>query len=148
MEVEALVAPSSLGTPRRAVVGWDQNRLAMVLAVLEARAGVKLQGHDVYLNVAGGMKVREPAADLAVAAALVSSLSGRAIPLDAVLFGEVALSGSVRPVGQAEARLKEAAKLGLTQAVIASGGEMTPPKGMRLKPVETVADLTAWIASL
>jgi DNA repair protein RadA/Sms len=120
----------------------------MVLAVLEARAGVKLQGHDVYLNVAGGMKVREPAADLAVAAALVSSLSGRAIPLDAVLFGEVALSGSVRPVGQAEARLKEAAKLGLTQAVIASGGEMTPPKGMRLKPVETVADLTAWIASL
>ncbi len=148
MEVEALVAPSSLGTPRRAVVGWDQNRLAMVLAVLEARAGVKLQSHDVYLNVAGGMKVREPAADLAVAAALVSSLSGRAIPLDAVLFGEVALSGAVRPVGQAEARLKEAAKLGLTQAVIAPGGEMTPPGAMRLKPVETVADLTAWIASL
>jgi DNA repair protein RadA/Sms len=148
MEVEALVAPSSLGTPRRAVVGWDQNRLAMVLAVLEARAGVKLQGHDVYLNVAGGMKVREPAADLAVAAALVSSLSGRAIPLDAVLFGEVALSGSVRPVGQAEARLKEAAKLGLSLAVIGSGGEMAPPRGMRLKPVETVADLTAWIASL
>ncbi len=149
MEVEALVSPSTLGTPRRAVVGWDQNRLAMVLAVLEARAGVKLQGHDVYLNVAGGMKVKEPAADLAVAAALVSSLTGRAIPLDAILFGEVALSGSVRPVGQSEARLKEAAKLGLSRAVVAGGGaDISAPKGIALKTVETVADLTAWIAAL
>ena len=99
-ELQALVSPSPLGTPRRAVVGFDSNRLAMILAVLEARAGLRIGAHDVYLNVAGGLKVREPAADLAAAAALVSSLHGAPLPAQAVLFGEIALSGAVRPVGQ------------------------------------------------
>ena len=100
VEIQALVAPTSLGTPRRAVVGWDPSRLSMVLAVLEAHCGVKLGGHDVYLNVAGGLRISEPAADLAAAAALVSSLAGASLPADAVYFGEVSLSGAVRPVAQ------------------------------------------------
>ena len=147
MEVQALVSPSSLGTPRRAVVGWDSNRLAMVLAVLETRAGISIGAHDVYLNVAGGVKVREPGADLAVAAALVSSLSGIALPLNAVFFGEVALSGAVRPIGQSELRLKEAAKLGLGQAVMAGGGEVSRVKDVRIKPLDDLSGLAAWITA-
>jgi DNA repair protein RadA/Sms len=118
VEMQALVAPTTLGTPRRAVVGWDQSRLAMVLAVLEAHCGVRLSGHDVYLNVAGGLRIQEPAADLAAAAALVSSLANAPLPSDAVYFGEISLSGMVRPVAQAAARLKEAAKLGFARAYV------------------------------
>src|SRR5204863_987442 len=126
-EIQALVAPTSLGTPRRAVVGWDQNRLAMVIAVLEAHCGVRLSTYDVYLNVAGGLRIQEPAADLAAAAALVSSLTNASLPADAVFFGEVSLSGAVRPVSQAAARLKEAAKLGFARAVVpeAAGAEVS-----------------------
>ncbi len=116
VEVQALIAPAVLGTPRRAVVGWDAARLAMVTAVLDARCGLSLGTRDIYLNVAGGLRLIEPAADLAVAAALVSAFSDRAVPADAVAFGEIALSGEVRPVGHVEARLKEAAKLGFAEA--------------------------------
>lgn len=116
-EIQALVAPSSLGTPRRSVIGWDSNRLAMILAVLEAHGGLKLGMHDVYLNVAGGLRINEPAADLAAAAALVSSLSGTPLPSDTVYFGELGLSGAIRPVSHMQARLKEAAKLGFRNAV-------------------------------
>ncbi|MFQ5955667.1 MAG: magnesium chelatase domain-containing protein, partial [Kiloniellales bacterium] len=118
VEIQALVTPSSLGIPRRAVVGWDGGRLAMLLAVLEARAGVALAGNDVYLNVAGGLRISEPAADLAVAAALVSSLGGQPLPEETVVFGEVGLSGEVRAVSQPAARLKEAAKLGFAHAFL------------------------------
>ena len=100
------------------MVGWDGGRLAMVLAVLESHCGVKLGPHDVYLAVAGGLRINEPAADLAVAAALVSSLSGIALPADCVYFGEVSLSGAVRPVVHAAQRLKEAQKLGFAKAVL------------------------------
>ena len=103
VEIQALVAPSTLGTPRRAVVGWDPARLSMVIAVLEAHAGVRLGQHDVYLNVAGGLRVSEPAADLAAAAALVSSLTGSALPAESVYFGEVGLSGR-DPAGDADRR--------------------------------------------
>jgi DNA repair protein RadA/Sms len=116
VEVQALVAPSSLGTPRRAVVGWDSGRLSMLIAVLEARCGISLAGQDVYLNIAGGLKVSDPAADLAVATALLSAHSGQPAPADAVAFGEISLSGSVRTVNQTEPRLKEAEKLGFTCA--------------------------------
>ena len=122
VEIQALVAPSSLGTPRRAVNGWDQNRLSMVLAVLEAHCGVRLSGHDVYLNVAGGLRIQEPAADLAAAAALVSSLAGSSLPADAVYFGEISLSGAVRPVAQTASRLKEAQKLGFARAILPDAG--------------------------
>ena len=120
VEIQALVAQSSLGTPRRAVVGWDSARLAMVIAVLDARCGLGLGAYDIYLNVAGGLKISEPAADLAVAAALISSLSGDPIAEETIIFGEIALSGEIRPVGQADARLKEAQKLGFSQAFIPS----------------------------
>jgi len=124
VEIQALVAPSGLGTPRRAVVGWDANRLSMLLAVLEARAGVAFSGHDVYLNVAGGLKITEPAADLAAAAALLSSLSGVAIPRHRVHFGEVSLSGAVNATPLMGPRLKEAQKLGFRQAVMPARGEL------------------------
>jgi DNA repair protein RadA/Sms len=118
VEIQALVAPSPPGTPRRAVVGWDGNRLAMILAVLEARCALQIGFSDIYLNVAGGMRISEPAADLAVAAALVSAFVQQPVPSDTVVFGEIGLSGEVRPVGQTEARLKEAAKLGFTAALL------------------------------
>jgi DNA repair protein RadA/Sms len=120
VEIQALVAPSPLGTPRRAVVGWDGNRLAMILAVLETRCGLSIGPKDVYLNVAGGLRIMEPAADLAVAAALVSALTGHPVPADTVTFGEIGLSGEVRAVSQPDARLKEAGKLGFATA-------LTPP---------------------
>ncbi len=123
VEIQALVAPSPLGTPRRAVVGWDSARLAMVLAVLEAHCGVRFAQNDVYLNIAGGYRISEPAADLAVAAALVSSLTGLALAADCVYFGEISLSGAVRPVAHAAQRLKEAEKLGFASAVMPVGGE-------------------------
>ena len=119
VEIQALVAPSAYGTPRRAVVGWDSGRLAMVLAVLEARCGLGLGDRDVYLNVAGGLRISEPAADLAAAAALISSASDLPLPQGCVVFGEIGLSGEVRAVGRAEARLREAAKLGFDQALCA-----------------------------
>ncbi len=118
VEIQALVAPTAFGTPRRAVIGWDAARLHMVLAVLEARCGMPLAGRDVYLNVAGGLKVQEPAADLAVAAALLSSLNDCPVPGQTVIFGEIGLSGEVRPVSQMESRLKEAAKLGFEAAIM------------------------------
>jgi DNA repair protein RadA/Sms len=148
VEMQALVAPSSLGTPRRAVVGWDPSRLSMVLAVLEAHCGVRLGGHDVYLNIAGGLRIQEPAADLAAAAALVSSLANAPLPADAVYFGEVSLSGAVRPVAQAAARLKEAAKLGFTCAVVpeAARADAGEP-GLSVRDVASLANLVADIAA-
>ncbi len=148
VELQALVAPTSLGTPRRAVVGWDPSRLSMVLAVLEAHCGVKLSGHDVYLNVAGGLRIQEPAADLAAAAALVSSLTNAPLPVDGVYFGEISLSGAVRPVAQTSARLKEAAKLGFARAVLpeTARGETGGDGGLSLTSVGSLTTLVADIA--
>ena len=147
VEIQALVAPTSLGTPRRAVVGWDPSRLSMVLAVLEAHCGVRLGSHDVYLNVAGGLRIQEPAADLAAAAALVSSLANAPLPADAVYFGEVSLSGAVRPVAQQAARLKEALKLGFTRAVVPEAARADSVEGLRLTEVGNLSSLVAEIAS-
>jgi DNA repair protein RadA/Sms len=116
VEIQALVAPAVLGTPRRAVVGWDGTRLAMITAVLDARCGLSVGANDIYLNIAGGLRIVEPAADLAVAAALVSAMTETAVPVETVVFGEIALSGEVRPVSHTESRLKEAAKLGFAEA--------------------------------
>jgi DNA repair protein RadA/Sms len=148
VEIQALVAPTSLGTPRRAVVGWDPSRLSMVLAVLEAHCGVRLGAHDVYLNVAGGMRIQEPAGDLAAAAALVSSLANAPLPADAVYFGEVSLSGAVRPVAQGAARLKEAAKLGFSRAIVpqAGRGEMVEP-ALQVTEIASLANLVADLAA-
>ena len=142
VEIEALVAPSSLASPRRNVVGWDSSRLAMLTAVLEARCGVPLSGRDIFLNVAGGLKILETAADLAVAAALISSVTGRAAPARTVFFGEVALSAELRQVAQAEARLKEAAKLGFDNAVLPRPRKkLLAPEGISLSQPATLAEL-------
>ena len=146
VEIQALVADASYGAPRRAVVGWDSARLAMVLAVLDARAEIGISAQDVYLNVAGGLRIGEPAADLAAAGALVSSHFGVVVPHDCVFFGEIGLSGTVRPVGQADARLKEAQKLGFKRAFVPPG--VSPPKGLEVTPVPTVAALIALLKTL
>jgi DNA repair protein RadA/Sms len=149
VEIQALVAPTTLGTPRRAVVGWDQSRLSMVLAVLEAHCGVRLSGHDVYLNVAGGLRINEPAADMAAAAALVSSLANAPLPADAVYFGEVSLSGAIRPVAQSAARLKEAVKLGFKRAITPEAGraEGGAEPGLRTTTIASLSSLVADIAA-
>jgi DNA repair protein RadA/Sms len=119
VEIQALTVRLASGaTPRRAVVGWDAGRLAMILAVLEARCGLSFSSAEVYLNVAGGYRISDPAADLAVAAALVSALAERPLPSDAVAFGELALSGEIRPVAHGPLRLKESAKLGFERALV------------------------------
>jgi DNA repair protein RadA/Sms len=147
VEIQALVAPTALGTPRRAVVGWDTNRLAMVLAVLEARAGLRLGQYDVYLNVAGGLRVNEPAADLAAAAALVSSLTGAHLPADTVFFGEVGLSGAIRPVAHAPLRLREAAKLGFLKAVAPAAARSESSEGLAVAVAGDIAGVVADIAA-
>ena len=145
IELQALVAPSPHSQPRRTVVGWDSGRLAMILAVLEARCGIPFTGLDVYLNVAGGMKINEPAADLAVAAALLSAREDAALPADTVVFGEISLSGALRAVGQTENRLKEAQKLGFTTAIAPKGGKSPETRGMALK---RMGDLTAFVGDV
>jgi DNA repair protein RadA/Sms len=139
VEFQALVAPTPHSQPRRTVVGWDGGRLAMILAVLEARCGIPFAGLDVYLNVAGGMKVSEPAADLAVAAALLSAREDVALPSETVVFGEISLSGALRPVGQSENRLKEAQKLGFTAAIMPKGGKSVPPDGIQVTEIDALA---------
>ena len=146
VEVQALVAPSLLGTPRRAVVGWEATRLAMLTAVLDARCGLSVGANDIYLNIAGGLRIVEPAADLAVAAALVSALTETPFPADTVVFGEIGLSGRVRPVGHAEARLKEAAKLGFTEAWVPkrpSGRRAASAEGLRTVEIGHLSELVA-----
>jgi len=139
VEFQALVAPSPHSQPRRTVVGWDGGRLAMILAVLEARCGIPFTGLDVYLNVAGGLKVSEPAADLAVAAALLSAREDVSLPPETVVFGEISLSGALRPVGQAENRLKEARKLGFNAAIVPAGGKLTGDGGLTLTQMTDLA---------
>ena len=147
LEIQALLAANPGGSPRRSVVGWDGGRLAMLLAVLDARCDLKLSGLDVYLNVAGGLRVSEPAADLAVAAALISAATGRPTHAGAVYFGEVGLSGEVRQVSQTAARLKEAAKLGFERAVlprrVARGSGSVGAEGLRTDEIGHLADLLA-----
>ncbi|MBV1897375.1 MAG: DNA repair protein RadA [Rhodobacteraceae bacterium] len=145
VELQALVAPSPHSQPRRAVVGWDGSRLAMILAVLEARCGIPFTGLDVYLNVAGGMKISEPAADLAVAAALLSAREDAALPANTVVFGEISLSGALRPAPQTENRLKEAQKLGFTAAIVPKGGKSVTAGTMSLT---RATDLTGFVGEV
>ena len=145
VEIQALVAPSAYGTPRRAVVGWDSNRLAMILAVLETRCGLTFHTEDIYLNVAGGLRINEPAADLAVAVALISALKEKPAPSGTVVFGEIGLTGEVRSVARADARAKEAQKLGFTRAwmpksVQGKQGKKTI-EGIAIETFHTVGDL-------
>lgn len=128
VEVQALIAPSFIPTPRRSVVGWDLNRLSMLIAVLGVRYGLKLYDKEVYLNIVGGLKINEPAADMAVVCALLSSASNIPNINNSVIFGEIGLSGEIRKVSHAEARLKEAVKLGFTSAIVPFGTNYTNEK--------------------
>ena len=141
VEIQALVVRLASGaTPRRAVVGWDSGRLAMILAVLEARCGLSFATSEVYLNVAGGYRVADPAADLAVAAALVSALAERPVDADTVAFGEISLSGEVRTVAHAGLRLREASKLGFAKALLPSAVD-SRESGMALNGFSTLRGL-------
>jgi DNA repair protein RadA/Sms len=142
VEIQALVGPSALGSPRRTVVGWDAGRLAMQQAVLDARCGLAIGGRDVYNKVAGGLRISEPAADLAVAAALVSSLVQIPVAPATVIFGEVGLAGEVRAVSQIDARLKEATKLGFDCAMVpAALGSRSDARGLRLCGLRRLSEL-------
>jgi DNA repair protein RadA/Sms len=148
VEVQALVAPSPFAAPRRAVVGWDTSRLAMVLAVLDARCSLRLAGLDIYLNVAGGLRIAEPAADLAAAAAIVSSLADVALPASSVYFGEIGLSGAIRRVAHMPARLREAESLGFSAAVCPpmDGSKEQVATRLNLEPISRLSELVALIA--
>jgi DNA repair protein RadA/Sms len=142
VEIQALAAKAGFGTPQRVATGYDGRRLALLLAVLEKRAGLGFAQLDVFLNVVGGMRLQEPAGDLAVAAALASSVYDRALARDAAFVGEVGLGGEIRPVSQTERRLAEAAKMGMTVAYVAERG--VPKRGardIRVVPVRTGREL-------
>jgi DNA repair protein RadA/Sms len=141
LEIQALLSPSNLSSPRRAVVGWDLNRLNMITAVLQARAGEKLYSYDIYLNIAGGLKITEPAADLSVAAALLSSKYQVPTPHNAVFLGEIGLSGEVRTVPNLENRLKEAEKLGFKRAYIPKRIKVSVKSGLELKTIGHLEEL-------
>ncbi|MFO1242909.1 MAG: DNA repair protein RadA [Rickettsiales bacterium] len=132
LEIQALVAPSFLAQPRRAVVGWDSARLSMTLAVLETRGNIRLSDKEVYLSVAGGFRVNEPAADLAAAAAILSAAANVPLPSNAVFFGEIGLSGEIRNASRREARLKESEKLGFSHAYIPESKTKTSAKPKEL----------------
>lgn len=146
VEIQALVSPTSYSSPKRAVVGWDSNRLSMVLAVLEARCGMGLSSQDIYLNIAGGLKISEPAADLAVAMAIVSSMTNKPLPHDAVIFGEIGLSGEIRAVTQPNLRLKEAEKLGFNSAIMPASmkNDKNNKYSMSINEIGNVKKLINW----
>ena len=142
VEVQALAAKAGYGTPQRVSTGFDGRRLSLLLAVLDKRAGLSFAPLDVFLNVVGGVRMGEPAGDLAVAAALASSMYDRSLPHDAVFFGEVGLGGEIRPVSQAERRLAEAARMGMTRAWLSERSvPRQPPKGIEVIPVKTISGL-------
>ncbi len=144
-EIQALIAPSTLASPRRTVVGLDSGRVSTILAVLESRCGIPFAGLDVFMNVAGGMRVQEPAADLAIASALLSAREDVALPADCAVFGEISLSGALRPVAQAENRLKEAQKLGFSQAIMPEAQKVEGAAGMR---ISRMSDLTGFVGEM
>ncbi len=143
LEVQALAVPASYGTPRRTAIGFDGTRLALLLAVLERHGGLKVSQHDVFLNVAGGAESAEPAADLAVCAAVAGSLRSRALPSGAFVFGEVGLLGEVRAVSDASLRLKEAVSMGLKSAWLpaANAGEAAAFPDLSVVPLRSVEEL-------
>ena len=147
LEIQALVCTSSFGLPRRQAVGTDTNRVNLLMAVLEKRVGMSLANCDAYVNLAGGIKVSEPAIDLGIVLAIISSFRDKAIADDVLAFGEVGLSGEVRAVSMAEQRVLEARKLGFHQVILPSVcmPSVSQITGIQLLPVATVAEAAAYI---
>lgn len=149
VEIQALVSHSHMASPRRAVVGWDLNRLSMMIAVLASRYGLNLNSHEVYLNVVGGLKIIEPAADLAVMCSLISALHNKALNKDMIVFGEVGLSGEVRKISNINARLKESEKLGFKSAIVPLDSKITDKKileNMKIVEVGHVKQLKSFFS--
>ena len=142
IEIQGLAAKAGYGTPQRVSTGYDGRRLALLLAVLDKRAGLSFSQLDVFLNVVGGVRMQEPAGDLAVASALASSVYDKAVDSSSIFLGEVGLGGEIRPVSQTDRRLSEAAKMGMTRAYMAERGvPKRPPRGLDVVGVRTVSDL-------
>lgn len=142
LEVQALVTPTSYGVPQRTSTGFDTKRLQMLLAVLEKRVGLHLGQYDVFVNIAGGVRVEEPAVDLGVAVSIVSSMRDRAVAADAVAVGEVGLGGEIRGASQIERRIQEAKKLGFSRLIIPSGNtkNLREDRGIEVIGVQTIDD--------
>ncbi len=145
VEIQSLVSQTTYPSPKRSTVGWDNNRLSMILAVLESRGGLNMAGNDVYLNVAGGLKITEPACDLACAAAITSALINKSLPIQSVFFGEIGLSGDIRQSSQIETRLKEAIKLGFTKAIMPKLHKKINFKGIDIITINDVSELYSTI---
>jgi DNA repair protein RadA/Sms len=147
VEIQALVAPAGYGTARRTSLGIDDGRLALLLAAIDRRTDVDLVSRDVYVNVAGGVRIAEPAADLALALALVSSRIDVALPPDAAACGEIGLGGEIRRVGRIDLRLREAVRLGFRRVLLPAGAEEAAraPAGAEIIPVPDVASAVAWL---
>ena len=147
IEVQSLVSTAAYGTPQRSATGFDVRRMNMLLAVLEKRVGFKLSQKDVFLNIAGGLKISDPACDLAIIAAILSSNFDSSLPANIAFAGEIGLSGEIRPVSQIEKRISEAAKLGMEKIFISSFNKPQgkPHKGLQVVPISTVADLVKQI---
>jgi len=141
VEIQALISKSVYGNPVRAVVGWDKNRLSLILAVLESRANLNIGMNDVYLNVAGGLKINEPGADLAVASSIISVLFNKSIEKDTIILGEIGLTGEIRPVSNLNTRLKEATKLGFKTAIISSNSIKNIDKSLKIIQINHIRDL-------
>ncbi len=143
VEIQALVTSSPLGMPRRTAVGVDHNRISLLVAVLAKRMGMELGDQDIFVNVAGGLRVEEPAADLGVISAMMSSFLDRPVPRDVVLFGEVGLAGEIRGVGQPELRMGEARKLGFSHCILSESnlGTTKVPRGMKVSGVSSIQGL-------
>jgi DNA repair protein RadA/Sms len=146
VEIQALAAKSGYGTPQRVATGLDQRRLAVLLAVLERRGGLPFTNLDVFVNVTGGVRLLEPSTDLAVLAALVSSVADRPLPADALFLGEVGLGGEIRPVAAAERRLAEAARQGFRRVFLSGRSRVTVP-GLDVVSVDGIGDLARRLAA-
>ncbi|MBP9791826.1 MAG: DNA repair protein RadA [Rickettsiales bacterium] len=147
VEIQSLVAPSNMVSPRRAVVGWDLNRLSMMIAVLSTKYGLHLANYEVYLNVVGGLKIIDTAADLAVISSLISALKNKPLDSNTIFIGEVGLSGEIRKVSNIEARLKESAKLGFKKAVIPPGVKLTKSNfGIQIEQINHIREIENFFA--
>ncbi len=147
VEIQALVAPAGYGTARRTSLGFDDGRLALLLAVLDRRGGVDLVGCDVYVNVAGGVRVSETSGDLPVALALASSLLDVSVPVDVAACGEIGLGGEVRRIGRVDLRVREAARLGFRRVLVPAGTDLATPTEAEVIEVDHVAAAVDWLRS-
>jgi DNA repair protein RadA/Sms len=141
VEIQALVSGSSFGTPRRMSMGVDHNKVVMMMAILEKRLGIQIQGSDAYLNVVGGMQLSEPAIDLAIVAAVISSFRNKVVDEGIVIFGEVGLTGEVRAVSHVEQRINEAIKLGFKKCIMPKGNSEQTVSGIETILVENVEEM-------